>query len=191
MAMLEPLDKNDAPEEARGPMQTAEDAFGFVPNLIGVMAHAPPVAEGYLALGGLLEKTSFSGVEQQLLLLAISVENGCDYCVAAHTGGAMQAGADDEVIQALRAGDPLPDDRLAALTTFTRAVVRERGWVDDEQVEAFLHAGFGEEQILEVILAVSMKTLSNYVNHVAETPLDEALEPLAWSRPEGVGAAAD
>lgn len=191
MPDLQPLDRESAPERARESMQKAEDAFGFVPNLIGVMSHAPPVAEAYLTLGGLVDETSLSPGEQQVVLLSVSFENGCDYCMAAHTGGAKQAGVSDDVIEALREGREVPDDRLRALSTFTRAVVRERGWVGDEEIERFLGAGFEKEQILEVVLAVAMKTLSNYTNHIAGTPLDGPLQDFAWTKPERVGAAAD
>jgi uncharacterized peroxidase-related enzyme len=177
-------DRETAPDAADS-MDAAEEAFGFVPNLIGVMAEAPVVAATYLKLGEMLEKTSFSPVEQELILLAASAENRCDYCVAAHTGGVASAGGDDATVEALRNGEPLPDARLQALRRFVQAVVRERGWVDDAEVERFREAGFDRGQVLELLVGVAMKTLSNYTNHMADTPLDEALTPLRWEAPAG------
>ena len=186
---ISPLDPEHASDAGRQAMEKAREGLGFVPNLIRVMAHAPPAAEGYLALNGLLQETSFDAVEQQIVLLSVSYENGCDYCMAAHTGGLKQAGADDELIEAARSGEPLPDARLDALRAFTRAVVRERGWVPDEAVRDFLDSGFEQPQVLEVVLGVAMKTLSNYTNHIAGTPLDDELRPFAWAKSEAAVAA--
>lgn len=178
-------DAESAPDDAREAIQAAQDGFGFVPNLIGVMAEAPNVAKGYLALHQNLSASSLSPVEQQIVLLTVSFENRCGYCMAAHSGGGKQAGMEDATLDALRNGGAIPDARHEALRRFTRAVVRERGWVDDSDVEAFLDAGYDRRQLFEVLLGVSMKTLSNYVNHIAETPLDEPLSDFAWSAPEG------
>lgn len=182
-------DRQSAPDDAQEALRTAKEGFGFVPNLIGIMAEAPTVAKGYLALHENVSASSLSPVEQQIVLLTVSFENGCDYCMAAHSGGGKQAGMDDATLDALRVGKAIPDARQEALRRFTRAVVRERGWVDDTDVEAFLDAGYERRQLLEVILGVTMKTLSNYVNHIAETPLDAPLSDFAWSAPEGSVAA--
>ncbi len=72
--------------------------------------------------------------------------------------------------------------RLAALSGFAAAMVEKRGWVSDAQIAAFLDAGFTKGHVLDVVLAVSMKTLSNYVNHIADTPLDAALEAHRWAK---------
>jgi len=182
-------DTDSAPDDAQQALQAAKDGFGFVPNLIGIMAEAPSVAKGYLALHEKVSDSSLSPVEQQIVLLTVSFENGCDYCMAAHSGGGKQAGMEDATLDALRNGKAIPDARHEALRRFTRAVVRERGWVDHADIEAFLDAGYERRQLLEVLLGVSMKTLSNYVNHIAETPLDEPLSDFAWSAPEGSVAA--
>lgn len=192
MANFPVLSRSEAPDDARPILDQAEGDFGFVPNLMGVLAHSPPALEAYATLDELLGRTSFSLEEQQVILLATSFENGCDYCMAAHSAGGTMAGLDSDVVEALRNGETLPDDRLHALARFVRAVVRERGWVDDE-VDAFLEAGFERAHVLEVLLGVAMKTLSNYTNHIAGTPLDDEMSTFAWERPGRVkaGAAAD
>ena len=162
----------------------AQAGFGLVPNLIGVMSHSATVAHAYLDLHERFAASSFSPVEQQVVALAASHEHGCSYCMAAESTVAEMVQADEGVIEALRSGEPLPDARLQALAAFTRAVVRERGWVDEAAVEAFLAAGFDAPQVLDVVLGVAKKTLSNYVNHLAETPLDEAFEARSWHSPE-------
>jgi AhpD family alkylhydroperoxidase len=95
---------DSAPQGARPTLEAAKERFGFLPNLLGEFAAAPPALEAYVTLNGLLEKTSLSPVEQQLVLLAVSVANGCDYCVAAHTAGLKQSGFDADELEAARSG---------------------------------------------------------------------------------------
>ena len=87
----------------------------------------------------------------------------------------------DEVVLAIRNDEPIADSRLEALRKFTTAVVDTRGWVSDADIDAFLAAGFSKAQILDVILGISFKTLSNYTNHIADTPLDDAFAAEAWA----------
>jgi uncharacterized peroxidase-related enzyme len=157
--------------------------IGFVPNLMGVLAEAPAALEAYLALSKLFESSSLSPVEKQVVLLSVSFENGCDYCVAAHTGLALMKGVPRGVVAALRDGTPIGDVRLEALRAFTASVSRQRARVPEAEVVAFMAAGFSRQQLLEVLLGVTQKTLSNYVNHVANTPLDTAFKAHQWSRP--------
>lgn len=172
-----------APDGSRPALETAEKSFGFVPNLIGMLAEAPAAAEAYLALGGLFAGTSLSPVEQQVVLLATSFSNRCTYCMAAHRVVAAMQGVEPGAVAALREGRPLEDPRLEALKRFTSQVVESRGWVGDRALESFLGAGFDRRQALEVLVGVAMKTLSNYANHLADTPVDEAFQGQEWSHP--------
>lgn len=169
-----------APDDSRFLLAGAQAKFGFVPNLIGMLADSPAAAAGYLGIGDQFDKSSFSAAERQVVLLSASFENTCDYCMAAHSIVAGMSGVSAEVIAALRKGTALPDARLDALARFTRAVVGQRGRVSDAQLEDFLAAGFSRKQVLEVVLGVAMKTLSNYANHIARTPLDAAFASARW-----------
>ena len=112
----------------------------------------------------------------------INVEHGCHYCVPAHTGIAKMMGIDDAITEALRNETPLPTPRLEALRTFTLAMVRSRGNVTDAETQAFLAAGYTKQQILEVVLGVAQKVMSNYTNHLAQTPVDEVMQKFAWEK---------
>jgi uncharacterized peroxidase-related enzyme len=174
-------DKQSAPEASQDTLGQIEQGFGFIPNVLGVMAESPAALQGYATLNGLLEQQSaFTAEEVQVLLLAISAHNRCGYCVAAHTGNAERAGAREEVVQALRAGDTPKDERLAALVTFARTLIDKQGWASEQDVQAFLDAGFTRQHLLDTVTAVAMKTLSNFTNHIADTPLDEPLQNKAW-----------
>ncbi|MBI1187688.1 MAG: carboxymuconolactone decarboxylase family protein [Alphaproteobacteria bacterium] len=170
-----------APAASRPAMDGARKAFGLLPNLIGLFAESPAVVDGYLALAGALQKSSFSPLEREVALIAASVENQCHYCVAAHTTVTQAQKLDQSVIAAVRAGGPIADPKLETLRAFTTKVVRERGWVSDGDVAAFLAAGYTKANVLEVVLAIGLKTISNYVNHIAETPLDEPFKANAFT----------
>ncbi len=184
MSRYTPHTAESAPEASRPGLEKAARKFGRLPNLIAVMAESPAALDGYLALHGNFEQGAFSPGERQVLVLTISTLNGCAYCVAAHTMGGKMAGLSDAVVEAMRDGKPIPDVRLAALSGFATAMVEKRGWVSDAQIAAFLDAGFTKAHVFEVVLAVSLKTLSNYINHIADTPLDAAMEAHRWTRPE-------
>lgn len=170
-----------APEGSKPILAGVQKSMGFVPNLIRVMAEAPAAAEAYLSLMDVFGRSSLSDAEQQTVLLSASFVNGCDYCMAAHTTVANMKRVPSEVVEALRTGAPLPDARLDALATLTRSIVETRGWPDDDATEAFFKAGYGTAEYLEVLVGVTMKTLSNYVNHAADTPLDAAFQTAKWA----------
>lgn len=178
-----------APEESKAQLQHVAKSFGMLPNLAGVLAEAPAALEAYFTLGRIFDETSFTPTERQVVLLAVSTENGCEYCVAAHTAIAGMQKVPGEVVQAIREGSPIADPKLEALRRLTTAVIAKRGRPDSEELGRFYAAGYGKRQLLEVIVGVGMKTVSNYVNHVADTPLDAAFEPAAWTRPAAAACA--
>lgn len=176
-------DIESAPEGSREALNNARQSLGFVPNLYAGLAESPAALEGYLALGEILGRSSLSPAEQQTVLLSVSAENGCAYCMAAHSTLARnRVKMDNIVVDALRDRTGLPDPKLDALSRFARAVVQERGWVRGPALDAVLGAGYSRQQVLDVILAVSMKTLSNYANHLLDTPVDAAFASESWSR---------
>ena len=171
-----------APQESRGFLEDARAAYGSIPNLLGVMAEAPALLQSYQTLISNFSQSSLTPTEQQIVLLATSYENNCEYCVSAHTVIASMQNVSSSVVQALRDGRTIADPKLESLRHFTSAVVSSRGWPSDETLNAFLKAGYTKANALEVVLGVGLKTLSNYTNHLADTPLDPAFSSTAWSR---------
>ena len=173
-----------APTPAQALLEGLLKKYGFVPNLHGGLAEAPAALQAYIELTALFDQTSFSPTERQVVLLAASAENLCTYCVAAHSVIARHmVKADPSIVNALRNFEPLPDPKLDALATFTRAVVKNRGVVCGKTLDNFITAGYTLVHVLEVVLGVTMKTLSNYTNHVIDTPLDAAFQVEAWDAP--------
>ncbi len=169
-----------APVAARDRLAAAKAAFGFVPNLLGMLAESPTALEAYLGIGAVFQRSSLSPAEQNVVLLAVSVTNGCHYCVAAHTMIAAGAKVPNAVVEAIRNGLPIDNPKLEAVRRFAEAVVRERGWAE-AALGQFLAAGYTRANALEVLVGVTQKTLSNYANHLAHTPLDSAFAAKAWS----------
>jgi len=174
---------DDAPEASRETLEAIKAKVGMVPNILGVMAASPAVLNTYAAIQGGWAGALLSPVEQQIAIVAIVAENGCTYCVPAHSMAAKKAGMDEDTLAALREGRALPDAKQEALRTFALAVVRERGKVSEAEMQAFLDAGYTEAHIMEVLLAAAQKTITNYLNHMADVPLDGVFEPLRWEAP--------
>ncbi len=141
-----------------------------------------------MALWDLFSTTSFSPIEQQVVYLAANYENECHYCMAAHSSLAKMVGMSSEDIQALRNGTRLREPKLQALHHFTQQMVQARGWVEDNEIESFMAAGYGKQQVLEVILGIAVKVIHNYTNHIAETPLDDVFRANVWSKQKTVNS---
>lgn len=174
--------RETAPKNSQALLDNSLSAFGMIPNLHAVMAEAPGLLEGYQRLHQLFLDSSFNDEETTVVWQTINVEHECHYCVPAHTGIAKSMKVDDAITDALRDETPLPTEKLEALRDFTLSVVRNRGNVDDEAVQAFLDAGFTKRQVLEVVLGAAQKVMSNYTNHLANTPVDKPFEKFAWQK---------
>jgi uncharacterized peroxidase-related enzyme len=170
-----------APAASRPLLEGIARSFGFVPNLFGVFAESPAALRGALAIYEAFSTSSLSPADQQLIMLAASEANDCEYCVAAHSTLARRmAKMDAALVDAVRCRALLSDSRLDALVTFTRKVVEQRGVLADAEVSAFLDAGYTRAQVIEVLLGVGMKTFNNYVDHIAHTPLNDQFKAEAW-----------
>ncbi len=175
-------DMDSAPEASKPFLENSQKTFGRLPGLHKVLAESPQAYEAYQLLHKLFTETDFDAEELTVVWQSINVEHACHYCVPAHTGIAKMMKVDNAITEALRNETPLASAKLEALRTFTVQMVRERGNVSGEQMQAFFDAGYGHRAVLDVILGLAQKTMSNYVNHVAVTPVDEVFHPLKWER---------
>jgi uncharacterized peroxidase-related enzyme len=166
--------------EAKPFMDAAKSAYTFVPNLLAGMAEAPALLEGYMTLAGIFNKTNLSETERQIILMTNNRLNGCVYCMAAHTTISQGAGVPADVIESLRAGKPIANAKLEMLRKFTVVINETRGSPSPDQIDALLAVGYSNQTILEIILGTSLKVMSNYTNHIARTPVDDAFKANAW-----------
>jgi len=175
-------DQNSAPDAGKPLLEKSQKDFGMIPGLHAVMAEAPGLLKGYQELHALFLNSSFNADEKTVVWQTINVEHACHYCVPAHTGIAKLMKVSDEVSNPLRDETPLPTAKLEALRNFTLAMVRERGELEEKQLQDFYAAGYTQQNVLEVILGLSQKVMSNYTNHIARTPIDEAFKRFSWEK---------
>ena len=180
---LREVHENEATERARKLLMQARQQMGMIPNMYTRMANLPSLLEVYSIGYNLFRREAgFTSVEQEVIFLTISRENRCEYCMAAHSVVAdMISKLPVVVTEAIRAETAIPDARLAALSKFTTIMVNKRGRPNEPDVMEFFGAGFTEHHILGIILAISVKTLSNYSNHIFHTPVDTAFKAREWS----------
>ena len=170
-----------APASSKEDLRQLEKNYGVVPNIFAGLAASPAALKSYMAIAGnMKEHGALSPIEQQVVYIAISAQNGCDYCVAAHSTGAGMVDMPDDILSALRAQKPLPDSKLEALRKFALSMLDQRGYMSGKDLSGFTKAGYDQGHMLEVITIMAHKTMSNYFNHVARTPLDEMFKPRQW-----------
>ncbi len=177
-------DLETAPEKSKPLLEKSLKATGRLPGLHSVMAEAPGLLGGYQTLHQLFQESSFNAEELTVVWQTINVEHKCTYCVPAHTAMANLMKVDPALSEALRNGDPMPTAKLQALHDTTLAMVRKRGDLSEEDMDIFFKAGYGQRQLLEIVLGLAQKTMSNYVNHFAKTPMEKVYKKFAWQPAE-------
>jgi uncharacterized peroxidase-related enzyme len=178
---LPPQTLESANPAARSVLQRAHRSLGFIPNMYQGMANLPVLLETYLdGYARFREASGFTPAEQEVVFLVVSRHNDCGYCTAAHS---MIADRKSKVppasLAALRAGHPLPDARLQALANFTERMLLSHGRPTQSDVQAFHRAGYEDRHLLDIVLAIAVKTLSNYTNQLFEPAIDQVFAAYA------------
>ena len=152
--------------------------FGMVPNLFATLAHSEHALGTYLALQG--AQSSITGKAREVVNLVVSQVNDCEYCLAAHTMVGKMRGFTDAQIMELRHGGASFDAKLDALARLAKGITQSRGHVDPALVEAFFGAGWTKENLVDAIVAIGDKTVTNYLHSTTKIPVDfPAAPPLA------------
>ncbi len=175
LVQLTPVQLETADEAAKAALlKGMELSGGMIPNMFSRMANAPALLEMYITgYNSFRTQSKFSSEEQEVVLLTISVLNSCEYCIIGHRYMADQVWKMNPAIsEAIVNGNPLPDTKMQALSQFVQIMVNKRGFPDQSEVNAFIAAGFTEHHILDIIQAIALKTISNYNNHLFNTPSD-------------------
>lgn len=165
-------------------LETTNQKMGMVPNMYAGMANNTALLDGYVsAYNSFRANSGFTEQEQEVVFLSVAYENNCDYCMAAHSFvGDKMSNVPTEVTDAIRDGLEVPDAKLKALSVFSKVITSKRGLPSEEDLTNFLDAGYSEEHILGVIAGVGVKTMSNYFNHVFNTPVDDAFKSRVWNK---------
>lgn len=168
---------DSAPADSRAFVERAIANNGYLPNLIGILANAPTALETYLTVSALNAKASLTLAEREVVQITAARIHGCEFCVAGHTAIALKkAGLPAAGVVALQYGGNTGEVRLDAVRAFAEAVIATRGAVGDAALQAFREAGFDEAQALEVVLGISLATLCNFANSLAQSPVNPQLQ---------------
>ena len=167
--------RGEVSENNQAIFDNLQKGLGFVPNLYAYYAKNETALGDYLALQN--RKSTLKAKEREVINLVTSQINGCRYCQSAHTVlGKMNGFTDEQVIE-LRKGSASFDTKLNALVKFTASVVENRGRATVESKDAFFEAGYTEANLIDVVIAVGDKTISNYIHNVVDFPIDFPIAP--------------
>ncbi|MEW6731019.1 MAG: carboxymuconolactone decarboxylase family protein [Acidobacteriota bacterium] len=170
-----------APQDSKSILEQLKNQVGFIPNLAATMAESPFLLEAFTTLRRIYGRGSFTPIEREAIALAVSYDNNCSYCMAAHSTFARMNGLPEDDLNMLRTGKSPLTPRLQAITTLARRVVRSKGHLSNEDIQAFLREGFTQAQLLEVLVGISMTTIANYTHNITKIPTDEAFKAQTWS----------
>ncbi len=176
MPRLQPVTQDSADAPTVELLKGIQRKLGGVPNLLATMANSPAVAKAYLGMSQELSAGRLSARLREQIALTVGQSNSCDYCVAAHTVLGKKAGlSEGETVDARRAAASEPKEHAAL--EFAQKVVKERGWVSDEDVHSLRQHGYDDGEIAEIVANVVLNILTNYFNHVAGTEVDFPAPP--------------
>lgn len=173
---------DNTPEQSKALLAELTQQIGFAPNVFSATAESPLALAGFIQMNNAFANSSFTDQEQQVILLAASVENGCQYCVAGHTAMAKGLNMEHNVVCSIREEASLSDERLTILRGLTQQLLENKGAVEQQILRKFIQAGYSQAQFFELVLGLCVKTFSNYVSNALKIPLDKAFQPHEWKR---------
>ncbi|MBZ0180490.1 MAG: carboxymuconolactone decarboxylase family protein [Melioribacteraceae bacterium] len=168
---LKALTKQKAPEQSRTIFEGIEKAVGMLPNIYAVIGNSANALSSYLEFSEKQKNGSFNEKEREAIFLAVSEENGCNYCLAAHTAIAKMNGFTEEETISLRAGT-YNDKKLSVLINLAKSIISNRGKADESLINAFYEAGFDQQALVDLVALVIDKTFSNYIGRLAQPEID-------------------
>ena len=171
MSRIQPLDPEKAKGKAQELLAAIKAKSGRVPNIMKTMAHSPVALQAYLGLSGAFADAKLSPKVREQIALAVGEDNQCHYCVAAHSAIGKHAGLTPEEIEGGRRAKS-PEPKTDAILKFAQRLSANRGNITDAEWAEACKAGCSDEEVLEIVTAVSLNLFTNYVNHVADTAID-------------------
>ncbi len=171
MATLKKNEPNEAKGELKEIYNEIEKDVGRVPNIFQYLGNFPGSISAYFAIGKELEKGKLTAKQREMIALAVSQKNNCNYCLAAHTAIGKSVGLSPEVIKEAKSGNA-EDGKNRAILSFVQAIVEKRGLVTAEEVQSLQAAGVDDQEIVEIHLTIVHTFFTNYFNHLNDTPVD-------------------
>lgn len=164
------LKKEEVSDKNKELFEKMEHSFGKVPNLYNVIAYSEHALAAYMQLEG--GPTSLSNKEAEAINLVVSEVNNCIYCLSAHTIIAKSAGISGEMALEIRAGHVPSDEKLDRLVKLTKAITENRGHIDEFLLALFFEAGYTKENLVDLIMLIGDRTISNLLHAVTQVPVD-------------------
>lgn len=172
MSRIAPIDRQNPPATVAAQLSAVKAKLGMVPNLFATFAQSPVAFNAYLAISdAVTHGGTLSVKDRERIALTVGQANGCDYCLSAHTLMGQKAGLSTEEVLAARRGEA-GDIRAQAVISLARAIVTQRGQIDDAALETARAAGLSDATVLEVLAVVVVNLFTNYANHIAATDID-------------------
>jgi alkylhydroperoxidase family enzyme len=181
--MFKQYTADNAPSESTKMLLNIKSKFGFIPNQDSILAVAPNIYKAYNdCFDQFLGKSTLGLVAGQVVIMVVSYYNNSPYCMAAHSWGMAMTGIDQDIIDSLRNGSPIKDSKLEELRLFTLSLMVGKGNISETQIQKFLESGYTNQNIIEIIGGIATKTISNYTNILAKTPLDDIMTKYEWKK---------
>ncbi|MDL5514264.1 carboxymuconolactone decarboxylase family protein [Arenibacter sp. M-2] len=162
--------REDVSTDNQAIFDNLKKAVGFVPNLYAYYAKNETALGDYLTLQN--RKTTLKAKEKEVINLVVSQFNGCNYCLSAHTQiGKMNGFTEDQILE-IRTGAASFDDKLHALAKFVLSTVQNKGKASEKVKEEFFAAGYTEANMIDVVIVIGDKTISNFIHNLADFKID-------------------
>ncbi len=153
--------------------KAVEEKFGFLPNIIEELGKSPAALQVYLKGQDIMgEAATLTHQEQQIVCLAVSTENKCKYCQAAHRAAGIAMGTSSEDVTAIQSGGTPRNSRLSGLVMVTRRIMEKKGWLNERDLNELEGSGIDRQQVYEIVALIGLKTITNYVNHLSHIKID-------------------
>ena len=172
MTILKMHNLDSAPAASRPLLQSSIDGFGWIPWQSAYMAESPALLSSYQFAHDAFSQCSLNEEERAIVWITTGTINQCAYTVQAHNWIAQYKGVSSEILNMLAHKPETLPGKLAALYRFTRQVVLAQGQIPQKSVEEMLAVGYSQQNVLDVILGVSQKTMSTLLNSIAHTQIE-------------------
>ncbi|WKV10553.1 carboxymuconolactone decarboxylase family protein [Marivirga harenae] len=176
MSNLKVVKTEEANSVSKEIFEGMKKQMGMVPNVYAAIGNSGPALKATMAIQENLAEGEFDGKEQEVIALSVAEANQCGYCLSAHTAaGKMKGLSVDETVE-IRNGE-IADEKYKALSDLAKAITDKRGYPDQKLFDAFFEAGYNQAALSELIVLVSLNTITNYTNHIAQTEIDFPVAP--------------
>lgn len=176
MSRLPLIEVDTADEEAKEALKLARELWGADINVARALANSPALLKAFVAFRGGMRRSILSDSDREVIALELSRQNGCHYCIPAHTARARQLGIPDDEIGAIISGASATDPRRRLLQTAARRLLETHGLLSDDELSGFGEAGLTHQELMDVIGEIAVNTVLNFGNRLAQTDLDERLQ---------------